>query len=253
MTGRGGESRMVERWAALARRLDEPGEQRPDPVLQFVLDRLEPTLTVLDVGAGVGRWTIPLAERARAVTAVEPVEGMRRALQDRLSSRQMTNVTIVGRPWLEADVPRHDVSVAAYSMYTSPDLPAFARKMEACSTRLCGMAMRIPAPGGVIGELSEAIHGDWHDSPNFIVGYNALLEAGLSPNVFVEPAAARYWTDATFEDAIARARRHLRLSGGQFDGLITETLKRRLVKTPEGYRWPDWMRAALVWWAPGNA
>lgn len=253
MTGEAGESRMVERWAALARRLDDPGEQRPDPVLEFVLDRIDAGTTVLDIGAGVGRWTIPLAQRARAVTAIEPVEGMWRALQDRLVSRQMENVTIVAEPWSDADVPAHDVAVAAYSMYTSPGLAAFARKMEACSRRLCGMAMRIPAPGGVIGELSETIHGEWHDSPNFVVGYNALLEAGLTPNVFVEPAAARYWTDRTMGEAAARARRHLRLADGRFDGVIMETLERRLVRTGEGYRWPDWMRAALVWWEPGRA
>lgn len=250
MAGSEGESRMVDRWAALARKLDEPGDQRADPVLDFVLERLTPDMTVLDIGAGVGRWTVPLAARARSVTAVEPVEGMRVALTARLARLGVANVATVSDGWMEADVAPHDVAVAAYSMYTSLDIVAFARKMDASATRFCGMAMRVPAANGVIGELAGHILGDWHDSPNFVVGYNALLEAGMTPNVFVEPAAARHWTDPSLDDAVARARRHLRLTGNEHDTYIRATLERRLEPTAEGYRWPDWMRAALVWWEP---
>lgn len=250
MTGPAGEERMVERWRELAHRLDAGIETRPDPILDFVLDRLTPEMTVLDIGAGVGRWTVPLAARARQVTAIEPAEGMGRVLRERLAARRLSNVAIVEAPWLDAPIQPHDIAVAAYSMYTSTDLAAFARKMERDARQLCCLAMRLPAHDGIIGELSERIHGDWHDSPNFIVGYNALLEAGFAPNVYVEPSPVRYWMDPTIQDALLRARRHLRLEEGQHDGLILETLRRRLHETPEGYRWPDWMRAAIIWWEP---
>lgn len=251
MTGNIGEGQMVERWRELARRLDSGVDQRGDPILDFVLERLSPEMTVLDIGAGVGRWTIPLAEAARSVTAVEPVPGMRDVLRERLALHDTRNVELVEEPWLEADVETHDVAVAAYSMYTSPDLVAFAAKMDDRATNLCGLAMRLPAADGIIGELSERIHGDWHDSTNFIVGYNALLEAGFAANVFIERAPVSYWTDTTVEGAVARARRHLRLESHEHDALIEETLRKRLVPTEDGYRWPDWMRAALVWWEPG--
>lgn len=253
MAGSAGEDRMVERWRELARRLDAGIEQRPDPILDFVLDRLLPGMTVLDIGAGVGRWTVPLAARVRTVTAVEPVEGMRCVLRERLAAHDVANISILEAPWLEADIAMHDVAVAAYSMYTSTDLAAFARKMEATARRLCCLAMRLPAHDGIIGELSERIYGEWHDSPNFIVGYNALLEAGFAPNVYIEPAPVRYWTDPTIADAVARARRHLRLEDNRHDNLITEILERRLHPVAEGYRWPDWMRAAVVWWEPARA
>jgi hypothetical protein len=124
--------------------------------------------------------------------------------------------------------------------------------MEATARRLCCLAMRLPAHDGIIGELSERIYGEWHDSPNFIVGYNALLDAGFAPNVYIEPAPVRYWTDPTIADAVARARRHLRLEDNRHDNLITETLERRLHPAAEGYRWPDWMRAAVIWWEPAR-
>lgn len=250
MTGNVGEGQMVERWRELARRLDSGVEQRRDPILDFVLERLSPGMTVLDIGAGVGRWTIPLAEAARSVTAVEPVPGMQDVLRERLAGHGTGNVEVVAQSWLEAEVEPHDFAVAAYSMYTSPDLVAFAEKMEAQATRFCGLAMRLPAADGIIGELSERVHGDWHDSTNFIVGYNALLEAGFAPNVFIERAPVSYWTDDSLEGAVIRARRHLRLETREHDALIEETLRKRLTPSGEGYRWPDWMRAALVWWEP---
>ncbi len=250
MSGSAGEAEMVERWRSLAARLDDGSGQRPDLVLEFVLTMLTPEMTVVDVGAGVGRWTIPLAGRVRSVTAVEPVDGMRLVLQERVTAKGARNVRIEGAPWMDAILPKHDVVLAAYSMYTSTDLPAFARKMQATAGRFCGMAMRVPAHDGVLGELSREIRGTWHDSPNFVVGYNALLEAGFTPHVWVEPRAVRYLEDATLEDAMLRARRHLHLSDGTHDALVASTLERRLTKTASGYRWPDWMRAALVWWEP---
>ena len=250
MSGETGEAEMVERWRSLASRLDDGSVQRPDRILDFILAMLTPEMTAVDVGAGVGRWAIPLAERVRAVTAVEPVPGMRTVLEERIAARNAGNVGVEGAPWLESKLPRHDAVLAAYSMYTSPDLAAFARKMEATASRLCAMAMRVPAHDGVLGELSFEIRGTWHDSPNFIVGYNSMLEAGFTPNVWVEPEAVRYFEDGSLEEAAQRVRRHLHLAEGEHDALIMSTLRRKLEPTANGYRWPDYMRAALVWWAP---
>jgi hypothetical protein len=120
--------------------------------------------------------------------------------------------------------------------------------MESSARRTCCLALRVPAHDGVIGELSALIHGRWHDSPNFIVGYNLLLAAGFHPNVLMEPTAVRHWTDPTVEVATARAKRHLRLADDRHDAVIREVLSRRLVFGDGFWRWPDGMRSALIWW-----
>ena len=243
-----GESQMVERWRGVAARLDR-GADYPDSLLEFVMSRLEPGWTVLDVGAGVGRWAIPIAGRVRAVTCVEPSSAMRQMLEERSRAHGRRNVTTVGMPWPEADVPVHDVAVAVFSMYTSPDLVGFVRKMEASARQACYLALRVPAHDGIIGELSERIRGNWHDSPNFVVAYNLLLQAGFYPNVVMEPKPVRFWTDANLDEAMARAKRHLRLADdATHDGLIRDTLERRLIATEGLLRWPDAMRSAVIWW-----
>jgi len=243
-----GAAQMVERWRGVARKLDSGGRQDPDPLLEHILRGLTPEMTVLDIGAGIGRWTLPMARRARRVTAVEPLQGMRQVLVERAAAQGITNLDVAELPWLAADVPPHDVVIAAHATYTTADLLGFVRKMESNARRTCFLALRVPAHDGVIGELCARIHGCWHDSPNFIVGYNLLLAAGFHPNVLMEPAAVRRWTDPTLDAAAARAKRHLRLEDDRHDGVIREVLSRRLVVADGIWRWPDGMRSALIWW-----
>lgn len=243
-----GAAQMVERWRGVARRIDGEGTHDPDPLLEHVLADLTPETTVLDVGAGIGRWTLPMARRARRVTAVEPLPGMRQVLAERAMAQGVGNLDILDAPWLAAVVPPHDVVVAAHATYTTTDLLGFVRKMEAHALRTCYLALRVPAHDGIIGQLSERLCGCWHDSPNFIVGYNLLLAAGIRPNVLIEPTTARRWSDPTIEAAVARVKRHLRLADESHDAAIRDVLVGRLALVDGAYRWPDGMRSALAWW-----
>lgn len=250
-TGAEGEAQMVERWRRVAREIDATTARRPgapNPLLDFLLSRLLPEMTVLDIGAGIGRWTVPIARKVRKVTAVEPLSGMREVLQERLASLGITNVALVDAPWMDARVGPHDVAIAAHSSYTSPDLLGFVRKMERSARKTCYLALRVPAHDGVIGELSLRFRGQWHDSPNFIVGFNLLLSAGIYASVVMEKATVRRWSDKTLEDALERAKRHLGVEDAHHDQAIMECLSQRLALADGAYQWPDGMRSALLYW-----
>ena len=99
--GAEGEMQMVTRWMAVAQYIDAATDRRPgypDPLLDSLLTRLTPEMTVLDIGAGIGRWTVPIARKVRHVTALEPSAGMRAVLQERLASLGMANVTVAAAP-----------------------------------------------------------------------------------------------------------------------------------------------------------
>ena len=242
-----GEAHMIERWRAVARRLDAGTGTEPDPLLEHVCTRLDPAASVVDIGAGIGRWTIRLAERARWVTAIEPLAGMRTVLQERLAVRGLSNVTVVDLPWMSAGIPRHDVALAVHATYITPDLLGFVAKMEATAP-VCFLVLRVPAHDGLIGELSARVHGQWHDSPNFIVAYNLLLTAGRYPDVLMEPAPTRSWQDPSLDAAVMRAKRHLKLTDARHDTEIRAVLAQKLTLIDGAYRWPDGMRSALIRW-----
>ncbi len=243
-----GEAQMVERWRQVARQLDAGERGLPDVLLDHILERLTPGMAVLDIGAGIGRWTLPIAKVVSRVTAVEPLAGMRQVLVERAAAKGIANLEVVNIPWLKAEMPPHDMAIAAHATYTTTDLLRFAHKMDTSARRTCYLALRVPAHDGIIGELSERLFGRWHDSPNFVVGYNLLLSADFYGNVLMEPRPVRYWTDATLDQAVARAKRHLHLEDSSGEAVIRDVLSRRLTFVDGVYRWPDNMRSVLIWW-----
>ena len=249
--GRGGrwqEDRASRFDAAVKRK----GIERADPLLDFVVGRLHSSDTVLDIGAGTGRFAIPMARVARSVTAVEPSPSMAAFLRENAAAEGLTNIQLLEDRWDDAEVERHDVVFCSHAMYTSLDLPGFVRKMERSARDACFLVMRAPSHDGVMRELSQHIYGQPHDSPNFVVGYNVLYDMGIYANVLMENFV-RTWTNDSLEDAVERARRHLRLGDSTaHDDMIRETLARRLTLRDGQYHWPDGMRSALAWWEPSH-
>jgi 2-polyprenyl-3-methyl-5-hydroxy-6-metoxy-1,4-benzoquinol methylase len=243
-----GSERLWQRYEKHARKRSE----RPDPLLEFVKDNLAPGDTVIDIGAGSGRWTIPLAAKAGGVSAIEPSPEMSILLRQNIDASGRDNIETIAAKWEEASVQTHDIVVCAHAMYSSPDLADFVRKMERLARKRCYLAMRLLQADSILGELSLAIYGRRHDSANAIVAYNALFSMGIYANVIIEEGIYR-WENASLEEAFLRAKRHLRLETEmRFDSLIRDTLQRRLVYQTNTYIWPDGMRSALLWWSPVN-
>ena len=225
-------------------------KERPDPLLDFVVSRLEPGHTVLDIGAGTGRFTIPMARAAGRVTAVEPSPSMAAFLQENAAAEGLPNIDLTMAGWDNAEVAVHDIALCAHAMYSSPDLVSFVRKMERSARSTCFLLMRVPSHDGIMAHLSRHTYGQPHDSPNFVVGYNVLYEMGIYANVLMDPLI-RTWADDTPDEALERARRHLRLGESTaHDDTIRSTLAQRLTFRDGLYHWPDGMRTALVSWEP---
>jgi FkbM family methyltransferase len=247
--GPDGDEGLVERFRAQ----DRGRALRRDGLLDHVLATMGPDTTVLELGAGTGRWTIPMARVARRVTALEPSPGMEEMLRANMAEARVENVDVVSAGWQDADVAPHDVAVAAHSMYTSPDLEGFVRFMARRARRTCFLELRVLPADGVIARLGERIHGSPHDSPNAVIAWNALYAMGICANVLVEDDAEQR-IDATFDQALERAKSHLRLRGETaHDELIRRSLTERLTRTDEGFVWPDGRRSALLWWKPSAA
>ena len=224
-------------------------QDRRDILLDFVINDLRPEYAILDIGAGTGRWTVPLAKIASRVTAVEPAGPMLDILKRNAQEAGVTDrINLVPATWEGADIGMYDVSVSLHAMYLSTDFAAFIHKMEAHTKHRCYLGVRHFPIDGRIQELSTKIYGTRHDSPNFIIAFNALYQMGINANVLIEDLK-HHWNDANLEAAFTRAKRHLRLDTvGTYDDLVFTTLKRRLGYKDGAYIWPDFTSTALAWW-----
>ncbi|MDZ7728387.1 MAG: methyltransferase domain-containing protein [Dehalococcoidia bacterium] len=87
---------------------DDP-RRTDDAVLDALVPLARENETWLDIGAGGGRYALPLALHTREVIAVEPSEGMLGVLRESAGEHGITNVREVAERWpgpqgLEADV-----------------------------------------------------------------------------------------------------------------------------------------------------
>ncbi|MEA2519240.1 MAG: hypothetical protein QOF49_1320 [Chloroflexota bacterium] len=136
------------------------GEEALDALLALA----EPDERWLDIGAGAGRYALPLALHVGEVIAVEPSASMRNALRTGRAEHGLDNVKIVGAAWPAAlgelgDVPVADVALIAHVGYDIEDIGPFLDAMEAAASRLCVAVMTDRSPASVADPFWPAVHG----------------------------------------------------------------------------------------------
>lgn len=241
-------------WADRAREYQARASQRwakPDSSRKTVVAHLTevPDATLLDIGAGTGKWVVHLARHVARITAIDPSPAMLAVMRENLAAEGITNVEIVQAAWPDVPVAEHDFSLCGHAMYGSPDLPAFVARMEAVTRRICFLLLRAPIGDGVMAEAAVHVWGHPHDSPNFQVAYNVLLQMGIRANVLFEEAGSwDPWTSASLAAALGEVKRRLLLMTGEHDAFLLDLLRRRLHEEDGRLVWPRDMRSALVYW-----
>lgn len=216
---------------------------------------VRPQDSVLDVGAGAGRYALPLARLCRRVIAVEPSPGMRAQLQARLAAEGITNVEIVPTDWIAAVVEPADIVLCAHVHYAIAEIVPFLRKLDAHTRRLALMVSRVGQFHGP-AELWQELHGEPRiPEPSFIELYNVLYDLGIVAEVQLTAFSPR-WAYADLEEAVAENRDRLLVTpGSPAEARLRAMLAARLEQRADGlWHWPTPpVRAAILSWTPANA
>jgi SAM-dependent methyltransferase len=124
-------------WEEYARVYDErasmPGSY--EQTLAALTALVQPTDTLLDIGAGTGRFALPLARRVRWVTALDYSPTMLAILRQKARDTSITNITAVEAALESMTVPSHDVVLAAWSLYRQIDIAAALTALIGAATR----------------------------------------------------------------------------------------------------------------------
>jgi SAM-dependent methyltransferase len=141
-----GRSHSDDWWAPRARQFAQQMRVQHDWFLGFLEPWLRPTATLIDVGAGTGRYTAPLAGRLDWVTAVEPSLAMREHIPP------TPNVTVIGSSWEDAEPAPADLVLCAHVLYPLADPVPFIEKLERSALERVFVVMR-DAPNGHPAEV----------------------------------------------------------------------------------------------------
>ena len=249
-----------DRWKTRAHDFDSHVRRRwtrRDSTRTFLISLVQsiPSATVLDIGAGTGKWAILLAPYAKRITAVEPSSAMIEKMRGNLADGKIENVDIVQSLWQDTLVEQHDVALCSHAMYGINDMAQFISKMQAATRHTCALLLRAPTMGGVMAEAAMKIWGHPYDSPNYHIALNALLQMGIFPNVLMEePASWEPWAHASLEDAFAEIKQRFRLGENtEHDEFLRDLLRRKLTYQDGRYVWPQGMRTALLFWRVDDA
>jgi 2-polyprenyl-3-methyl-5-hydroxy-6-metoxy-1,4-benzoquinol methylase len=100
-------------------------------------DVLDNNFEVLEIGAGPGTLTIPLAKKVKKVVAVESSEMAVKYLRRNMKESQVENVEILNENWLGVDVreikDRFDLAVCSHFLWRVRDIETHLKKMETAS------------------------------------------------------------------------------------------------------------------------
>lgn len=132
------------------------------PELEPLGQLLEPGDTLLDIGAGGGRFAVPLAAVAGRVVAVEPSPSMREQLAAAIAEAGARNIEAVDLEWPPQGLDERltaDVSLAANVLYAIAEVEAFLEAMEAHTRRTCVVVAFDRAPNTPIPEVWQELWG----------------------------------------------------------------------------------------------
>ena len=238
----GWSQKLWKRRAARAVELD-----RSSPTLDLVRD-LADGGSVLDVGAGTGRASLPLVRDGYRVTMVEPNQAMRAGLAELKAEYEFE--VVEGRwPAVAGEVEPHAVALSAHVVYDVAEVAPFLEALDQTSTRGVVLEMTPAHPWVNLGPLYRELHG--LDRP---LGPTVDdLAAVVREAVGTEPVIHRWSrpTDMVFdtvEEAIEFTAQRLVLPRGRWPELEERLLPRLTGRAGHWQIEPTERELCTLWW-----
>ncbi len=168
----------------------------------FLLNQLNVAASdnVLDLGCGPGTLTIPLAKKAKQVTAVDSSVGMLEVLKESAEKEKLQNIVCVNKTWREVDLQSDlavpfDVALASNSinlmglkeLQDGTGAPLLDWNLEEALLRLNSVAKRVyltmPLMRHNVPEAFKVVGYPCNSFPSYIMVYNVLCQLGLDVEI----------------------------------------------------------------------
>ncbi|HYN69359.1 MAG TPA: NTP transferase domain-containing protein [Candidatus Eisenbacteria bacterium] len=216
-------------------------QRTDDPVLAALQSIVRPDDVVLDIGAGAGRYALPLACAVREVIALDPSPAMLVALREAMAEFGVVNIRPIEGRWpldpAQPDgaagraalgpLPVADVALIAHVGYDVEAIGPFLDAMEAAARRTCVAVLMERSPGAIAAPFWPDVHGEERVALPALASFVELLIArGKQPQVRLVETERRRWTDRRELETFLRDQTWT-APGSERDGRLTASLDRR--------------------------
>ena len=191
-------------WAPRARAYASQTRLQPgDRFLGILEPWLRPGATLIDVGAGTGRYAGTLARRLEWVTAVEPSLSMREQIEP------ADNLTVIGSTWEDADPAPADLVICVHVLYPVAEAVPFIEKLERCARERVFIWMRDSVHTLPAEMMARPERGR---EPWLRDCFLLLRQLGVEPEMWLGAGPSGTFRYPSLEDAVAQCRSHLGLA-----------------------------------------
>jgi SAM-dependent methyltransferase len=226
--------------------------ERSSPTLEAV-KRLAGKGSVLDVGAGTGRASLPLVRDGYRVTMVEPNPVMLEGLSELKGEFEFD--VIAGRwPEVASDLHPHNVSLSAHVVYDVADIAPFLAALNGSATTGVVLELTPAHTWASLGSLYLELHGlDRPSGPTV-----DDLVTVIKETIGVDPIVERWSrpTDLVFEtvgEAVEFTARRLVLPPDRWGELEKRLLPRVVGRAGHWQVEPTERELCTMWWRANSS
>lgn len=232
-------------------------------VLEVLRALARPDDTWIDIGAGAGRYALPLAFEAERVIAVDPSRGMLDALREGMAEYGIDNVDVVEGRWppepggdlagVFGRGPVADVALIAHVGYDVGAIGPFVDAMEAAARRLCVAILMERQPASLADPCWPPVHGEARVSLPALPDFVELLQArGREPEIRMMERETRRFSSRDELDGFLRRQLWIGEDGEKADR-FEAALDDLLMVADDGtvaIRGVESMAVGVVTWEP---
>ncbi len=226
----------------------------PEKVMGVLVTLATGSRSALDVGAGVGALTIPMAKRFQQVTALEPSKGMLGELRRNLEREAIQNVVVVEGAWGEVELPPHDLVLVAKVPHLLDDAPQFIKEVEKIAQRFIVLIQPVGTGRDkfYLDELYPLLlEKECPRRRDYLDTYVALHQLGIHADVkIIEYDFDQPFTD--LEEAIMFWMAHVPVETAEQEEVLKRFLKARLRPVQDGLLARIHRRSAVISWPVGR-
>ncbi len=206
-----------------------------DPTRDVLLSMARRDDTWLDIGAGGGRYSLPVASAVRWVVAVEPSPSMLEVLRAGIADQGIHNIEVVEDRWPTRKPLTADIALMAHVGYDIETFGGTFLDAVEDAVRRCVVIMRTSGASRANELLWPEIHGEPRQTYPMLPEFLELLAArGVSPTVAHVDRGS--WGYESREQMLAALRRLLYLRPGSAkDQLLARLIAQRATEHDGGW------------------
>ena len=208
--------------------------------------------SVLDIGCGNGVITIPIAKKAKIITAMDVSTKMIDLLKENAVKEGLNNIHYVNQPIEDLTLEKlepHGVVVASRSLNGVYNIKKELEKINELANKRVYITLWGSTNREFENEAAELIGRKFHQHPDYIYVYNILHQLGIYANVEMLGCKSRSYY-SSIDEAMDRLRWRIGSLNEGEEAILKKYLEENLIKS-EGsqfkfpYDKPDWV---LISW-----